>query len=88
MQITISKTIQVRQFEPLTVTVTDEADCDTEQDAKELYEQVGSMVKRIIVREFKRYDELAGQGAVEDSKAKTARKSIPTLKKKQTKVIG
>ena len=89
MNITISKTIQVRQYEPLTVTVSEEGDGTTAEGRKELYLLVSKTLKSVIMKEYEKYDELAGEGAVEANKARSSIKSIPSLKKKKTtKIVG
>ena len=89
MNITISKTIQVRQYEPLTVTVSEEGDGTTAEGRKELYLLVSKTLKSVIMKEYEKYDELAGEGAVEANKARASTKSIPSLKKKKTtKIVG
>ena len=89
MNITISKTIQVRQYEPLTVTISDEGDGSTVEARKELYERVSKTLRSVIVKEYNKYDDLASEGAVEANKARSSAKSIPSLKKKKTtKIVG
>lgn len=89
MNITISKTIQVRQYEPLTVTISDDGDGFTPEGRKELYERVSKTLKSVIIKEYNKFDSLADDGAVEANKARSSTKSIPTLKKKkQTKIVG
>ena len=48
--ITVSKTIQVKQFEPLTVTITRTLDDsnDTLENRKKLYSTVGAQVKKVL----------------------------------------
>lgn len=55
MEITISKTVQVKQFEPITVTVTDSAPVDNNDDYQKLKERVGACVADIIITEIDRY---------------------------------
>lgn len=55
MEITITKTIQIKQFEPLTVTVTDSAPVDNNEDYEKLKAKVGACVADIIVAELERY---------------------------------
>lgn len=55
MEITITKTVQVKQFEPITVTVTDSAPVNTNEDYEALKTKVGACVADIIVTELKRY---------------------------------
>ena len=69
MNITISKTIQVRQYEPLTVTISDDGDGTTVEGRKELYERVSKTLKSIIIKEYNKYDDLASEGTIEASKA-------------------
>lgn len=89
MNITISKTIQVRQYEPLTVTVSEDGDGSTPEGRKELYERVSKTLKSVIIKEYNKFDSLSDDGAVEANKARSSTKSIPTLKKKkQTKIVG
>lgn len=89
MNITISKTIQVRQYEPLTVTVSEDGDGTTVEGRKQLYLTVSKTLKSIIMKEYEKYDELAGEGAIEANKARSSTKSIPSLKKKKTtKIVG
>ena len=89
MNITISKTIQVRQYEPLTVTVSEEGDGTTAEGRRELYERVSKTLKSVIIKEYNKFDSLADDGAVEANKARSSTKSIPSLKKKkQTKIVG
>ena len=89
MNITISKTIQVRQYEPLTVTISEDGDGSTPEGRKELYERVSKTLKSVIIKEYNKFDSLADDGAVESNKARSSTKSIPTLKKKkQTKIVG
>ena len=65
MNITISKTIQVRQYEPLTVTISDDGDGSTAEGRKELYERVSKTLKSVIIKEYNKFDSLADDGAVE-----------------------
>lgn len=89
MNITISKTIQVRQYEPLTVTISDDGDGSTIESRKELYERVSKTLRSVIIKEYNKYDDLASEGAVEANKARSSTKSIPSLKKKKTtKIVG
>lgn len=89
MNITISKTIQVRQYEPLTVTISDDGDGSTLEGRKELYERVSKTLKSVIIKEYNKFDTLADDGVVEANKARSSTKSIPTLKKKKTtKIVG
>lgn len=89
MNITISKTIQVRQYEPLTVTISDDGDGSTVEARKELYERVSKTLRSVIIKEYNKYDDLASEGAVEANKARSSTKSIPSLKKKKTtKIVG
>ena len=57
--ITVSKTIQVKQFEPLTVTITRTLDDsnDTLENRKKLYSTVGAQVKKVLDLETRRYEE-------------------------------
>lgn len=57
--ITVSKTIQVKQFEPLTVIITRTLDDsnDTLENRKKLYSTVGAQVKKVLDLETKRYEE-------------------------------
>lgn len=57
--VTISKTTQLKQYEPLTVTITRSIDDsnDTEENRKKLYNSVGIQVKKLVERERKRYAE-------------------------------
>jgi hypothetical protein len=57
--ITVSKTIQVKQFEPLTVTITRTLDDsnDTLENRKKLYSTVGAQVKKVLDLETRRYGE-------------------------------
>lgn len=57
--VTISKTIQLKQYEPLTVTITRSIDDsnDTVENRKKLYNSVGIQVKKLIDKESKRYAE-------------------------------
>lgn len=89
MNITISKTIQVRQYEPLTVTISDDGDGSTVESRKELYERVSKTLRSVIIKEYNKYDDLASEGSVEANKARSSTKSIPSLKKKKTtKIVG
>lgn len=55
MDITISKTIQVKQFEPITVTVTDSAPVNNNKDYEDLKMKVGACVEDILATELQRY---------------------------------
>lgn len=57
--VTISKTTQLKQYEPLTVTITRTIDDsnDTVENRKKLYNSVGIQVKKLIDKESKRYAE-------------------------------
>lgn len=57
--ITVSKTIQLKQFEPLTVTITRTLDDsnDTLENRKKLYSTVGAQVKKVLDLETRRYGE-------------------------------
>ena len=89
MNITISKTNQVRKYEPLTVTMSDDGDGSTMESRKELYERVSKTLRSVIIKEYNKYDDLASEGAVEANKARSSTKSIPSLKKKKTtKIVG
>lgn len=59
--ITISRTIQVKQYEPLTVTVTETYQCEEDDDLQEVrnaaYKQVADSVAKYLKREYKRYTE-------------------------------
>ena len=85
MKITISKTVQVRQYEPLTVTIEDEADVSTKEDKQALYKSVSSMVHALITREYEYFDAM-NQAA---PKARDVQQSTPRLKKARTaKVVS
>ena len=55
--VTISKTVQVSQYEPLTVTITRTIDDgnDTDENRKKLYSSVGAQVKKVLDLEIRRY---------------------------------
>ena len=55
MEITITKTVQVKQFEPLTVTVKEEAPVNTNEEYEALKAKVGACVADVIVTELARY---------------------------------
>ena len=57
--ITVSKTIQVKQFEPLTVTITRTLDDsnDTLENSTKLYSTVGAQVQKVLDLETRRYGE-------------------------------
>lgn len=57
MEITISKTVQIKQFEPITVTVKDEAPVETNEQYEALKAKVGACVADIIVTEIQRYQQ-------------------------------
>ena len=85
MKITISKTVQVRQYEPLTVTIEDEADVATKEDKQALYKSVSSMVHALIKREYEYFDAM-NQAA---PKARDVQQATPRLKKARTaKVVS
>jgi len=58
MEITITKTVQVRQYEPITVSVTDSAPVEDNKSYQELKSKVGACVEDIIVTEIERYKKL------------------------------
>lgn len=51
MKITISRTIQVKQYEPLVVTVEEEGKVDTNEEYQELKNKVSAVVEDIIATE-------------------------------------
>ena len=55
MEITITKTVQVKQFEPITVTVKEEAPVNSNEEYEALKAKVGACVADIIVTELNRY---------------------------------
>ena len=55
MKISISKTVQVKQFEPVTVTVEEEAPVNSNEEYEELKEKVGAGVEEILSQEVERY---------------------------------
>jgi len=55
MEITISKTIQVNQYEPLTVTVKEESKVDSMEEYEKLRKTVGACVSDILAVELDRY---------------------------------
>lgn len=55
MEITISKTVQVRQFEPLTVTITESGEVTDNQSFEQLKEKIGACVADVIATEVERY---------------------------------
>lgn len=55
MEITITKTVQVKQFEPLTVTVKEEAPVTNNEEYEALKAKVGACVADVIVTELARY---------------------------------
>ena len=55
MEITITKTVQVKQFEPLTVTVKEEAPVTNNGEYEALKAKVGACVADVIVTELARY---------------------------------
>lgn len=62
MKITVSKTIQIAQYEPLTVTVEEEAQVKTNEDYKRLKEIVTKTVEDILADEVPKYQEMRRNG--------------------------
>ena len=52
MKITISRTVQVKQYEPLVVTVEEERKVDTNEEYQELKNKVSAVVEDIIATEI------------------------------------
>lgn len=57
MEITITKTVQVRQYEPLTITVKEEAPVKTNEDYERLKKMVSACLEDILVHELEKYRE-------------------------------
>jgi hypothetical protein len=59
--VTISRTIQIRQYEPVTVTVTERHELEEGEDPKvvrlQVYNQIAPDVARFMDKEVKRYSE-------------------------------
>lgn len=89
MQLTITKTVQVRQYEPLTVTVTDSMTVETKEDRAELYRKVSSMCEQVLAKEYARYDELGAPLANSAKPNSASAPSTPKLRKpaKKTTVV-
>lgn len=62
MKITVSKTIQIAQYEPLTVTVEEEAPVKSNEDYKRLKEIVTKTVEDILADEVPKYQEMRRNG--------------------------
>ena len=62
MKITVSKTIQIAQYEPLTVTVEEEAQVKTNEDYKRLKEIVTKTVEDILATEVPKYQDMRRNG--------------------------
>ncbi len=56
MEISISKTVQVKQFEPVTVTVSEKMDVNTNEQYDALKAKVGACVEDILATEIARYN--------------------------------
>ena len=86
MKITISKTVQVRQYEPLTVTIEDEADVQSKEEKQQLYKSVSSLVHAIIKREYAYFDSI---NEAPKANASQTVASVPKLKKtRAAKVVS
>jgi hypothetical protein len=59
--VTISRTIQIQQYQPLTISIAETHNCDEDEDPQEVrntvYKQVAESVSRYLNREYKRYME-------------------------------
>jgi len=59
--VTISRTVQIRQYEPVTVTVTEKHKLGEDEEPKkvrlQVYNQVATDLARFMDRELKRYSE-------------------------------
>ena len=55
MEITISKTIQVRPYEPITVTITEKADVNNNEDYHKLKNTVSACVEDVIATQMDKY---------------------------------
>lgn len=62
MKITVSKTIQIAQYEPLTVTVEEESPVKSNEDYKRLKEIVTKTVEDILADEVPKYQEMRRNG--------------------------
>ena len=59
MKITISKTFQVRQYEPLTVTVEEESIVKSNSDYEQLKKKVSACLEDIASTELTKYKKLS-----------------------------
>lgn len=78
MNITISKTIQVRQYEPLTVTVSEDMDVKTLEDRDKLYKKVSTTLHQTISKEYEKFNRISKDDKDENP---APRRKIPSLKK-------
>lgn len=78
MNITISKTIQVRQYEPLTVTVSEDMDVKTSEDRDKLYKKVSTTLHQAISSEYEKFNRISKEDKDENL---APRRKIPSLKK-------
>lgn len=79
MNITISKTIQVRQYEPLTVTVSEDMDVKSSEDRDKLYKKVSTTLYHTISKEYEKYSRMSKDEDKDENPA--PRRKIPSLKK-------
>lgn len=54
MKISITRTVQVKQYEPLTVTVEEEKSVESNEDYKELKAKVSAVLEDILATEIEK----------------------------------
>ena len=85
VKVEIEKTLQVRQFEPLRVSISAEDDVEDPSGITEMYRDISKKLHTFLMREYQKYDAL-GNSAPEANKAKPA--TPPRLKKSvKSKVV-
>ncbi len=57
MEITITKTVQIKPYEPVTVTVKEEAPVKTNEDYEHLKKKVSACLEDTLVHEIEKYRE-------------------------------
>lgn len=79
VKIELEKTVQVRQYEPLRVMISGEADTN-EMPIPELYKELSGKLSSMIRREYDKYDAMMNSDRTVEANSAKASNGFPKLK--------
>ena len=86
VRIELEKTLQVRQFEPLRVSIFAEDDIPMDK-VPDVYKELSTKLSSMLKREYEKYDQLTDR-TIKSKDTKSSLGLIPALKKKKVKVVS